>query len=206
VMNAVLWVLAVPSLALGLLYGVLPDWFDGASLAPTLTTSVLATGLALVGGIAAYAAWRHTTALARRVPIGAVAAHPSADASRSEAEAIASHEPAYGDIAAAPDPADPGRVLLGPLHRHAAHGFHLDAVYAALFVRPTRAAARLVRFLDHAVVDTYVRGAGLGPRLLGGAVRRAQTGNVQTYLSALLAGSLVLAVAAVVAATGTGGS
>jgi NADH-quinone oxidoreductase subunit L len=206
VMNAVLWVLAVPSLALGLLYGVLPDWFDGASLAPTLTTSVLATGLALVGGIAAYAAWRHTTALARRVPLGAVAAHPEDDAARSEAEAIATHEPAYGDIAAAPDPADPGRVLLGPLHRHAAHGFHLDAVYAALFVRPTRAAARLVRFLDHAVVDTYVRGAGLGPRLLGGAVRRAQTGNVQTYLSALLAGSLVLAVAAVVAATGTGGS
>ncbi|MEV5263660.1 hypothetical protein AB0L02_37130, partial [Streptomyces anulatus] len=30
-------------------------------------------------------------------------------------------------------------------------------------------------------------------RLLGTAVRRAQTGNVQTYVSALLAGSLVLA-------------
>ncbi|MDT0380612.1 NADH-quinone oxidoreductase subunit L [Streptomyces sp. DSM 42041] len=205
VMNAVLWVLAVPSLALGLAYGVLPEWFDGTSLAPTLVTSVLATGLALVGGITVYAAWRHTTAR-RGVPLGAVAAHPGDDAATSEAEAIATHEPAYGDIAAAPDPADPGRVLLGPLHRHAAHGFHLDAVYAALFVRPTRAAARLVRFLDHAVVDTYVRGAGLGPRLLGGAVRRAQTGNVQTYLSALLAGSLVLAVAAVVAATGNGGS
>ncbi|MFR9675341.1 NADH-quinone oxidoreductase subunit L [Streptomyces sp. TR02-1] len=206
VMNAVLWVLAAPSLALGLAYTVLPGWFGGRSLAPTLTTSVLATGLSLAGGIAAYAAWRHTRAPARRVPLGAVAAHPEGDAALSEAEAIATHEPAYGDIAAASDPADPARTLLGPLHGPAAHGFHLDTAYRALLVRPLHAAARLVPFLDQAVLDTYVRGAGRGARLLGGAVRRAQTGNVQTYLSALLAGSLVLAVAAVAAATGTGGS
>ena len=54
------------------------------------------------------------------------------------------------------------------------------------------AAASLVRFLDREVVETYVRGAGGLPRLLGAAVRRAQTGNVQTYLSALLAGTVVL--------------
>lgn len=81
-------------------------------------------------------------------------------------------------------------------------GFHLDAVYTALFVRPVRAAASLVRFLDREVVDTYVRGAGAATGLLGAAVRRAQTGNVQTYLSVLLAGSVVLAVAAVLAAAG----
>ncbi|GHE87113.1 NADH dehydrogenase [Streptomyces spiralis] len=202
-MNAVLWVLAVPSLAFGgLAFRVLPDWFDGRDLAPTLTTSVLGTGLALVGGIVTYGAWRHTSALAARVPLGAVAAHPEADAGLVEAEAIATHRPAYGDIAYAPDPADPGRLLLGPLHRHAAVGFHLDAVYATLFVRPVQAGASLVRFLDREVVETYVRGAGAVPRLLGAAVRRAQTGNVQTYVSALLAGTVVLAVAAVLLATG----
>ncbi|MFG2310238.1 NADH-quinone oxidoreductase subunit L [Streptomyces sp. NPDC048566] len=200
-MTAVLWVLAVPSLAFGLAYGPLPDWFDGRDLTPVLTTSVLGTGLALVGGIVTYGAWRHTTALAR-VPLGAVAAHPDADAGQVEAEAIASHEPAFGDIAYAPDPADPGRLLLGPLHRHAAVGFHLDAVYHALFVRPVQAGARLVRFLDREVVDTYVRGAGALPRWLGTVVRRAQTGNVQTYVSALLAGTVVLVVAAVLVATG----
>ncbi|GAA2076098.1 NADH-quinone oxidoreductase subunit L [Streptomyces albiaxialis] len=173
VMTAVLWLLAVPSLAFGLAFPVLPDWFDGGSLAPTLTTSVLATGVALVGGILTFATWRHTTALA--------AAHPEADA-------------------------DPGLLLLGPLHRHAAAGFHLDAVYTALVVRPVQGAAKLVRFLDREVVDAYVSGAGLGPRLLGAAVRRTQTGNVQTYLSALLAGSLVVAVVAVVAAAGNGGA
>jgi len=203
VMNAVLWVLAVPSLALGgLAYRVLPGWFDGRDLTPTLTTSVLGTGVALVGGIVTYGAWRHTTALAARTPLGAVAAHPEGDAGLVEAEAIASHTPAYGDVAPAPDPADPGRLLLGPLHRHAATGFHLDAVYAALFVRPVMAAAGLVRFLDREVVDTYVRGAGILPRLAGAAVRRTQTGNLQTYVSALLAGTVVLTVAVLLVATG----
>ncbi|MEU8735178.1 NADH-quinone oxidoreductase subunit L [Streptomyces tendae] len=203
VMNAVLWVLALPSLALGgLAFRLLPDWFDGHDLTPTLTTSVLGTGVALVGGIVTYAAWRHTSALADRTPLGAVAAHPEGDAAQVEAEAIAAHRPAYGDLASAPDPSDPGRLLLGPLHRHAAVGFHLDAVYTTLFVRPVRASASLVRFLDREVVDTYVRAAGALPRLLGAAVRRAQTGNVQTYVSALLAGTVVLAVAAVLVATG----
>ncbi|MEU0340801.1 NADH-quinone oxidoreductase subunit L [Streptomyces bobili] len=202
-MTVVLWVLAVPSLALGgLAYRSLPDWFDGRDLAPTLTTSVLGTGLALVGGLVVHSAWRHTTALAARVPIGAVAAHPEGDAALVEAEAIATHTPAYGDVASAPDPADPGRLLLGPLHRHAATGFHLDAVYTTLFVRPVQAGASLVRFLDREVVDTYVRGAGTLPRWLGTAVRRAQTGNVQTYVSALLAGTVVLVVAVLLVATG----
>jgi NADH-quinone oxidoreductase subunit L len=202
-MTVVLWVLAVPSLAFGALaYGRLPDWFDGDGLAPTLTTSVLGTGAALIGALLTYAAWRSTRAEAARVPLGAVAAHPEADAGTVEAEAIAGHTPAYGDVASAPDPADPGRLLLGPLHRHAAAGFHLDALYAALFVRPVEAGARLVRFLDREVVDTYVNGAGTLSRLLGAAVRRAQTGNVQTYVSALLAGTVVLVVAALVVATG----
>ncbi|MDX3587016.1 NADH-quinone oxidoreductase subunit 5 family protein [Streptomyces europaeiscabiei] len=202
-MTVVLWVLAVPSLALGgFAYGRLPDWFDGEDLAPTLTTSVLGTGAALIGALVTYAAWRSVTARAARVPLGAVAAHPDADAATVEAEAIASHTPAYGNVASAPDPADPGRLLLGPLHRHAAAGFHLDAVYSALFVRPVQAGASLVRFLDREVVDTYVHGAGALPRLLGTAVRRAQTGNIQTYVSALLAGTVVLVVAALVVATG----
>ncbi|MEV5955675.1 NADH-quinone oxidoreductase subunit L [Streptomyces sp. NPDC051987] len=202
-MTVVLWVLAVPSLAFGgFAYRSLPGWFDGRALAPTLTTSVLGTGLALAGGLAAYGAWQRTRTAAARAPLGAVAAHPEGDAGLVEAEAIAAHKPAFGDVAYAPDPADPGRLLLGPLHRHAAEGFHLDAVYDTLFVRPVLAAASLVQFLDREVVDTYVRGAGALPRLLGAAVRRAQTGNVQTYVSALLAGTVVLAVAVLLVATG----
>ncbi|WP_406400275.1 NADH-quinone oxidoreductase subunit L [Streptomyces sp. NBC_00879] len=210
VMNAVLWVLAIPSLGIGLTIGYLDDWFDGQSLTPTVTTAVLGTGVALVGGLITYGTWRalqfRAGAAIARAPLGAVAAHPEAAPSVTEAEAIATHTPAYGDIAAAPDQSDPGRLLLGPLHRHAAAGFHVDAVYSALFVRPVRAAAQLVSFLDREVVETYVRGSGTGTRWLGAAVRRAQTGNVQTYLSALLAGSVVLAIAAVVLSNVNAGS
>ncbi|MGK5498879.1 NADH-quinone oxidoreductase subunit 5 family protein [Streptomyces sp. URMC 125] len=202
-MTVVLWLLAGPTFAAGLLYAALPGWFDGGSLAPTLTTTVLGTGLAAAGAVVMYAAWRHAGAKpAARAPLGAVAAHPKADPAVSEAEAVGGHRAVHGDVAAADDPADPGRVLLGPLHRHAARGFHLDAVHAAVVVRPVQAAAGLVRFLDREVVDTYVRGAGGTVRLLGAAVRGAQTGNVQTYLGVLLAGSVVLAVTAALVAAG----
>ncbi|WP_138909579.1 NADH-quinone oxidoreductase subunit 5 family protein, partial [Streptomyces chryseus] len=68
VMNGVLWVLAVPSLAFGLAVTYLDDWFDGHALTPTVTTAVLGTGVALVGGLVTYGAWRHTTAMAARPP------------------------------------------------------------------------------------------------------------------------------------------
>ncbi|WP_329365904.1 NADH-quinone oxidoreductase subunit L [Streptomyces sp. NBC_00669] len=208
-MTAVLWVLAIPTLAFGgLTYRKLPDWFGGGTpLGPTLVTSLLGTGLALVGVLITYGAWKAVAATRRAVPIGAVVSEPpgtgsaltdhlDADSEPAliEAEAEDSHKEVYGDVATAHDPGDPGRLLLGPLHASAAHGFRLDALYTAVFVRPVLAAAALVRFLDRDVVETWVRGAAGTPNLLGAAVRKAQTGNVQTYLSALLAGAVVLAV------------
>ncbi|WP_405724201.1 NADH-quinone oxidoreductase subunit L [Streptomyces sp. NBC_01537] len=203
VMNVVLWVLAIPTLGFGMISLVpkvfdLPAWFDGEELAPTLVTSVLGTGLALVGVLTMYGAWQATAA--RRTPAGAgaaVVAASAADAEPALVEEAALELPPAGEAA---DPGDPGRLLLGPLHRPAAAGFHLDAVYSALFVRPVLAAASLVRFLDREVIETYVRGTGAAPRLLGAIVRRTQTGNVQTYLSVLLAGSVVLAVLVAVGA------
>ncbi|MFD7613262.1 NADH-quinone oxidoreductase subunit L [Streptomyces sp. NPDC059828] len=200
-MNAVLWVLAIPSLGFGLSAAFIDDWFDGRPLTPTLTTGMLGTGVALVGALVTYGTWRHTTAMAARAAAATspkqpqLVAHPDAEPGLVEAEALHLPHPTA-------DPADPGRLLLGPLHRPAAAGFHLDAVYRTLFVRPVLAAAELVRFLDREVVETYVRGVGTGTNWLGWLVRRAQTGNVQTYLSALLAGSVVLAIAAVLVAAG----
>ncbi|WP_030549867.1 NADH-quinone oxidoreductase subunit 5 family protein [Streptomyces exfoliatus] len=204
-MTSVLWVLAVPSLGFGLTATYVDDWFDGHALTPTVTTAVLGTGLAVAGAAVTYAIWRTLTA---RTPVAAPAppapplphvAHPDADAGHVEAEALHLPHPAE-------DPADPGRALLGPLHGPAADGFHLDAVYRTAFVRPVLAAASLVRFLDREVVDTYVRAAGDSAKGLGWLVRRAQTGNVQTYLSALLAGSVVLAIAAVALANAVAGA
>ncbi|MGW6389408.1 NADH-quinone oxidoreductase subunit 5 family protein [Streptomyces sp. NPDC055103] len=198
-MTTVLWVLAVPSVGFGLTVTYLDDWFDSDALTPTVTTAVLGTGLAAAGAVITYAVWR---TLAARTPVAPPVphvAHPDADAGLVEAEALHLPHPAE-------DPADPGRALLGPLHAPAADGFHLDAVYRAAFVRPVLAAASLVRFLDREVVDTYVSAAGNSAKGLGWLVRRAQTGNVQTYLSALLAGSVVLAIAAVALANAVAGA
>ncbi|MFF4430602.1 NADH-quinone oxidoreductase subunit L [Streptomyces sp. NPDC001513] len=227
-MTGVLWLLAIPSVGFGLAAGPIADWFDGEQLTPTLVTSVLGTGAAVIGVMLTYALWQRavartatTPATAGAVPgavpgTGAGAPQPAAVAAAASAATAAAESAAetpevaevthdHPAVPAGPAP-DPGRALLGPLHRHAADGFHLDAVYDRLFVRPVRAAASLVRFLDREVVDTYVRGAGAGPRLLGSLVRRAQTGNVQSYLSALLAGAVVLAIATAVLANVNAGS
>ncbi|MFF2777916.1 NADH-quinone oxidoreductase subunit L [Streptomyces sp. NPDC058052] len=198
-MTSVLWVLAIPSLGFGLSAAYLDDWFDGEALTPTLTTAVLGTGLAVAGGAVTYAVWR--TLAARAVPAVTTphVAHPDADAGLVEAEALHLPHPAE-------DPADPGRALLGPLYGPATDGFHLDALYRKVFVRPVLGAASLVRFLDREVVDTYVSGAAGTAKGLGRLVRRAQTGNVQTYLGALLAGSVVLAIAAVALANAFAGA
>ncbi|MER7667998.1 NADH-quinone oxidoreductase subunit L [Kitasatospora sp. NPDC096128] len=178
-----LWVLAVPTMGFGVA-GLRSDWLpallDGGSLRPSGVTAVTGTGLAVVGVLAAYGAWRSAAArLGTGRPAPAAAGRVPEQAGAPAAEVIV---------------ADPGRTLLGPLFGPARHGFGVDRLYHLLFVRPVTAAARLVRFLDREVVEGYVQGSGIGANLLGRAVRLAQTGNAQTYLSALLAGVVLLAV------------
>lgn len=178
-----LWVLAVPTMGFGVA-GLRSDWLpallDGGSLRPSAVTAVTGTGLAVVGALAAYGAWRSATA---RLGTG----HP--------APAVAGRVPEQGGAPATEViVADPGRTLLGPLFGPARHGFGVDRLYRTLFVRPVVAAAKLVRFLDREVVEGYVQGSGIGANLLGRAVRLAQTGNAQTYLSALLAAVVLLTV------------
>ncbi|MEU6868589.1 NADH-quinone oxidoreductase subunit L [Streptomyces sp. NPDC046876] len=207
-MTGVLWLLAIPSVGFGLAARPLAAWFDGGQLSPTVATAVLGTGAAAVGALLTYGLWQRAVAKAAAgsyrsaEPVPASVAAAESAAETPEVAEVTHEHPA---VPAGPAP-DPGRALLGPLYRHAAAGFHLDAVYDRLFVRPVRGAAALVRFLDREVVDTYVRGAGTGPRLLGSLVRRAQTGNVQSYLSALLAGAVVLAIATAVLANVNAGS
>jgi NADH-quinone oxidoreductase subunit L len=195
-----LWLLAVPSLALGVVglnTAWLPSLLDGTSLAPSLTTSLLGTGLALLGALAAVLAWRRATDTAG-------AAAPAAELAATPAETDADLATAPGPAGVVvPDPgalaADPARLLLGPLRRPAAQGFGLDRAYQLAFVAPVSGAARLVSFLDREVVETYVRGFAGSTRLLGVLVRRAQNGNAQSYLNALLAGAVVIVVLVAVA-------
>jgi NADH-quinone oxidoreductase subunit L len=92
--------------------------------------------------------------------------------------------------------ADPAR-LLGPLRVPCERAFYVDGVYAALFVRPVLALARLVVRTDDVVVDGAVRGSGRSAQGLSGLLRLAQNGNVQLYVSGVLAGVLLIVVGAV---------
>jgi NADH-quinone oxidoreductase subunit L len=91
--------------------------------------------------------------------------------------------------------ADPMR--LASLRLALEHAFYVDDLYDRLFVRPVRAAARAVRWTDDEVVVTTVAGSGLGATRLAVLLRRTQQGNVQTYLTGLLAGVVILAVGVV---------
>jgi NADH-quinone oxidoreductase subunit L len=97
--------------------------------------------------------------------------------------------------------ADPAAMLLGPLRPLLRDGFYFDRLIDAALVRPARAAARLVAYLDANVVDAYVRGSGIGARGLGTLLRRLQTGSIQFYLSCLFLGVVIMA--AVYAYVGT---
>jgi NADH-quinone oxidoreductase subunit L len=72
------------------------------------------------------------------------------------------------------------------------HAFFVDDLYDRAFVRPVRVATRAVGWADDTVVGGAVRGTGTETGRLSGWVARTQGGNVQTYLTGLLAGVLLL--------------
>lgn len=97
----------------------------------------------------------------------------------------------------APD-RDPARVLGPVVGGLLAGGFGIDRVYAALVTRPLTALAPAVVRVDDRVVDAAVVGTGAGASRIGAVLRRTQTGNAQGYLTGVLAGVLLVAVAVLV--------
>jgi NADH-quinone oxidoreductase subunit L len=75
--------------------------------------------------------------------------------------------------------------------------FYVDELYDRLFVRPVRLAAVTVAWTDDNVIGSAVSGSGSRATWLAGLLRRSQTGNVQTYLTGLLAGVVIIAVGVV---------
>jgi NADH-quinone oxidoreductase subunit L len=96
------------------------------------------------------------------------------------------------------DPALDPAARLGPLRRVFDRAFYVDEVYAVLVVRPVRALAGAVATADRRGIDAAVVGIAGWSRPVGGLLRRAQTGNAQTYLTVLLAGVLLIVLGVVV--------
>jgi NADH-quinone oxidoreductase subunit L len=106
--------------------------------------------------------------------------------------ALAGAGAAYQVWSRQPD-ADPA-LALGRVGAMFERAFYVDDVYDRALVRPVRGLVRAVRYVDDEVVDGYVRGSGTTARLLGAGLRYSQNGNVQTYLTGLLAGTVLIAV------------
>jgi NADH-quinone oxidoreductase subunit L len=95
----------------------------------------------------------------------------------------------------AADPVEALGRLATPLRR----AFYVDDLYGAAVVRPVGTLARVALGVDRRGIDAMAVGSGRAAVLLGGGLRRLQTGNVQTYLSALVAGMLIVVLSVSVA-------
>ncbi|HEX9444698.1 MAG TPA: NADH-quinone oxidoreductase subunit L [Candidatus Binatia bacterium] len=85
------------------------------------------------------------------------------------------------------------RLSATALYRVLAHKYYVDELYDFLLVRPlTAGAGWLARRFDPAVVDGAVNGVAAAVRAVSLSWRRLQTGNVQHYLFAFLAGTIVV--------------
>ncbi len=98
------------------------------------------------------------------------------------------------------DPAaDPVQVLGGGVSSALYRGLYLDDVQDALVVRPVLRLARAVSTVDSLVVDGAVVRTGAGSLRAGRGLARLQTGNVQLYATGLVVGSVLVALAVVLA-------
>jgi NADH-quinone oxidoreductase subunit L len=75
--------------------------------------------------------------------------------------------------------------------------FYVDQLYDRAIVGPVRSATRAVGWTDVRVVDAGATGSGRSAMRVADWLRRTQAGNVQTYLTGLLAGIVVVAVGVV---------
>jgi NADH-quinone oxidoreductase subunit L len=89
-------------------------------------------------------------------------------------------------------PADDPIDVLGRVATPLRRAFWVDELYDVTVVRPVGVLARAALGVDRRGIDATAEGSGRAALLLGGGLRRLQTGNVQTYLSALVAGVLIV--------------
>jgi NADH-quinone oxidoreductase subunit L len=84
----------------------------------------------------------------------------------------------------------------GPFRRLLSRELAVDRAYDMGLVRPSWALAGTVVAADRDVVEPYLRGAAGLARVTGVALRWLQRGNVQVYVTAVVVGALVFALAA----------
>jgi NADH-quinone oxidoreductase subunit L len=96
------------------------------------------------------------------------------------------------------DPVRDPASLLGRARGVFASAFGTDDLYERTVARGVVQLANGVIRVDDSVVGQTVRGTGRGARALGGVLRLTQNGNPQFYVTAVLAGVVLIAVGVVI--------
>ncbi len=82
--------------------------------------------------------------------------------------------------------AQPGNTL----HKLVANKYYIDEIYNTVFVQPIKNISHylLWRVVDTGIIDGIVNGVAAAIRLIGGTLRRLQTGVVQAYIVSMVVG------------------
>jgi NADH-quinone oxidoreductase subunit L len=97
-----------------------------------------------------------------------------------------------GRTTAATSKADGLLPAMGPLARGAQGKWFVDEIYDSLIRRPLNVISHLFRLFDSVVVDGLVNLFGWIPRLIGGAIRPSQSGEMHGYAIGMAGGLTVL--------------
>jgi NADH-quinone oxidoreductase subunit L len=76
------------------------------------------------------------------------------------------------------------------LHKLLANKYYIDEVYNSLIVQPIKNGSHFLlwRIVDNGIIDGIVNGVASIIRLIGGTLRRFQTGLVQSYIVSMVLG------------------
>jgi len=104
---------------------------------------------------------------------------------------------AYVMYVAKPGMADSVANSFGGLYKLVYNKYFVDEIYDAAVVRPTVEGSRVVLWkgADVGLIDGIVNGVGSLSQAVGGGLKKIQSGNVRSYATWVLAGSVLVIVA-----------
>jgi NADH-quinone oxidoreductase subunit L len=91
--------------------------------------------------------------------------------------------------------------MLGPIPKWAQNKWYVDEFYDYLIRKPLWVLSNIFYYIDKLLVDGLVNLFGFLPRLLGGTLRPAQSGQLHGYAVAMAGGIAVLLIIVLIAAT-----
>ena len=82
--------------------------------------------------------------------------------------------------------------MFAPIRFAALRGFWVDDVFLGVYRFGVLAFSRIVGWTDRYIVDGFVNVASAWTVMLGGGLRRVQTGRVQDYVTGVAVGILIV--------------